>query len=83
MTSRAILVFSLVIIFFQSCKKVKPLNPVSQKIDSLFQEWKVADHPGGSIGVMKDGEIIFSKGYGLASLEYDVPNTDSTLFNID
>lgn len=31
---------------------------------------------------MKDGEIVFSKAYGLASLEYKVPNTTETIFNL-
>ena len=82
MTPRAILLIFLLSIFLQSCKKVAPTDHITYKIDSLLQEWNVEGHPGGSIGVMKDGELIFSKGYGLASLEYDVPNTDSTLFNI-
>ncbi len=53
-----------------------------QKIDSIFREWNVPNHPGGSIGIMKEGKIVFSKAYGLASLEYLVPNSTSTLFNV-
>ena len=53
-----------------------------RKIDSLFISWNQPNHPGGSIGVMKEGKVIFSKAYGLASLEYLVPNTPDTRFNI-
>jgi len=53
-----------------------------QRIDSLFISWNQPNHPGGSIGVMKEGKVIFSKAYGLASLEYLVPNTPDTRFNI-
>ncbi|MFD1079657.1 serine hydrolase domain-containing protein, partial [Longispora fulva] len=31
---------------------------------------------------MKDGKIIFEKGYGMANLTYDVPFTPSTVTNI-
>lgn len=53
-----------------------------EKIDSLFTSWNVPDHPGGSVLVSKDGKTIFSKSYGLANIEYNIPNTNNTLFNI-
>ena len=31
---------------------------------------------------MKDGKLIYSKAFGLASLEYNIPNTTETIFNI-
>lgn len=54
----------------------------SQKIDSLFNTWTKANHPGGAIGIMQKGEVIYSKAFGLASLEYEVPNTTETIFNV-
>ena len=53
-----------------------------QKIDSLFVDWNKPNHPGGTVGIMKNGKSVFSKAYGLASLEYLVPNSPSTIFNI-
>nr|WP_297789078.1 serine hydrolase domain-containing protein [uncultured Allomuricauda sp.] len=53
-----------------------------QKIDSLFTSWNVPKHPGGAVLVSKDGKTIFSKSYGLANIEYNIPNTNNTLFNI-
>lgn len=59
------------------------INPdQTKKIDALFTEWNTPNHPGGAIGVMQDGKIIYSKAFGLASLEYLVPNTTGTLFNV-
>lgn len=52
------------------------------QIDSLFIDWNKPNHPGGSIGIMQNGQIVFSKAYGLASMEYLVPNTTATIFNI-
>ncbi|MGC1206168.1 MAG: serine hydrolase domain-containing protein [Flavobacteriaceae bacterium] len=54
----------------------------SQKIDSLFNTWTEANHPGGAIGIMQKGEVLYSKAFGLASLEYQVPNTTETIFNV-
>ena len=53
-----------------------------QQIDSLFLSWNQPNHPGGSIGIMKNGEIIYSKAFGLASMEYLVPNAPNTIYNI-
>ncbi len=38
--------------------------------------------PGASVAVMKDGQIIFSKGYGYADLESDRPITPTTIFHV-
>ena len=54
----------------------------SQKIDSLFNSWTETNHPGGAVGIMQNGEVIYSKAFGLASLEYQIPNTPETSFNI-
>lgn len=54
----------------------------SQKIDSLFNTWREANHPGGAIGIMQKGEVLYSKAFGLTSLEYQVPNTTETIFNV-
>ena len=36
----------------------------------------------GSVLVAKNGKIIFSKSYGMADLEWSVPNSPTTRFNI-
>lgn len=51
-------------------------------IDSLFIEWNSPNHPGGSVGVAVKGVPLFSKAYGLASMEYLIPNNYGTSFNI-
>ncbi|SDC64640.1 CubicO group peptidase, beta-lactamase class C family [Algoriphagus faecimaris] len=59
------------------------LSPEKETLlDSIFQEWNQPGMPGGSIGVMQDGRIIYSKAFGLASLDFGVPNMPNTLFNI-
>jgi CubicO group peptidase (beta-lactamase class C family) len=53
-----------------------------QTVDSLVMSWKIPNAPGGVIGIMKKGKLLYLKAFGLASLDFDIPNTDSTLFNI-
>jgi Beta-lactamase class C and other penicillin binding proteins len=52
------------------------------QIDSLFQSWNKPNHPGGAIAIMQGDKVVYSKAYGLASMEYLVPNSTGTLFNV-
>ncbi|MEM7369656.1 MAG: serine hydrolase domain-containing protein [Bacteroidota bacterium] len=52
------------------------------KIDSLFATWNGTDVAGGTVAVVREGEIVFSKAYGMASLEYGVPNRVETIYNL-
>jgi len=71
-----VLIFSVINCFGQvSQERIK-------KTDSLFTSWNAPNHPGGSVLISKNGKTIFSKAYGLSSLEYNIPNTENTLFNI-
>lgn len=52
------------------------------KIDQFFTAWNSKETPGAAVSVVKDGKIIYKKGYGMATLEYDVPISPSTVFHI-
>lgn len=52
------------------------------KVDQLFSEWNKPDSPGAALAVVKDGEIVYKHGYGAANLEYDIPITTATIFDI-
>ena len=52
------------------------------KVDQLFTEWNRSDSPGAALAVTRDGEIIYKQGYGTANLEYDIPITTGTIFDI-
>ncbi|MGH9907107.1 MAG: serine hydrolase, partial [Pyrinomonadaceae bacterium] len=47
--------------------------------ESLTQTYK-ADEPGASVIVVKDGKVIFRKGYGMANLELGVPVEPDMVF---
>jgi CubicO group peptidase (beta-lactamase class C family) len=56
-------------------------NAIDKRIDRLFSSYNRAT-PGVAWAVVKDGKIIFKKGYGAANLEYDIPITTKTVFQI-
>lgn len=54
----------------------------SETIDQLFKEWDNPDSPGCSLGIIKNGELIYGKGYGMANLEHGIPNSNQSVFRI-
>lgn len=72
-----LLLFSITITSYSQINKEK-----IKKINSLFTSWNTPNHPGGAVLISQKGETIFSKAYGLASLEYHIQNTQNTRFNI-
>ncbi|MDX1286002.1 MAG: serine hydrolase domain-containing protein, partial [Draconibacterium sp.] len=52
------------------------------RIDSLFLKWSNNNSPGAAITIVKNGEIEYKAGYGLANLEYNIPVTPQTVFHI-
>ncbi len=55
---------------------------VTARIDSLFAPYNRTDAPGLAVAVVRDGRMIFAKGYGMADLEHRVPITPSTVFDV-
>lgn len=54
----------------------------SPAIDSLFLDWNRPDVPDCAIGIVEDGKLIYSKGYGIADLEQDIQITPTSVFYI-
>jgi CubicO group peptidase (beta-lactamase class C family) len=54
----------------------------SDKVDKIFANWDKPDSPGCALAIVKDGEIIYKRGYGMANLENSVPITPQSVFYI-
>ena len=55
---------------------------LATKIDSLIKSTVTNVTPGCVVGVVKDGNVLYKQTFGLANLDYRIPVTDSTLFNL-
>jgi CubicO group peptidase (beta-lactamase class C family) len=51
-----------------------------EKVDRIFAVYDKADSPGCALGVIRDGDFIYRKGYGTASLELGVPLSPQSVF---
>ena len=56
--------------------------PQSTEIDKVFVQWDKENSPGASLGIIKDGKLVYSRGYGMANLEYGIPNSSKSVFRI-
>ena len=53
---------------------------VSGQVDALFARFDGDDVPGCTVGVDRNGERVLTRAYGMANLEWDIPNTPETIF---
>ncbi len=60
----------------------KPENDLTSRVDEIFAEWDRSDSPGCALAVIRDGQIVYQRGYGMADLEHDVPIEPDSVFYI-
>ena len=60
-----------------------PLAPtLAAGVDSVFATFTTPGSPGCALGIVQRGGLVYSRGYGLASIELGVPITSRTVFDI-
>ncbi len=65
----------------QSRDVVTP-EPLGAQVRALFQSMDQSNSPGAAVAVLKEGEVVFSQGFGSAQLEYLIPITPETIFHV-
>ena len=86
----AILTISLLLCtagsIFTSCDSVDITGAIlkidTAAVDSLLADYDLAQGPGASVLVIYQGQVVFSKGYGLANLAMDTPISAVTNFRL-
>jgi CubicO group peptidase (beta-lactamase class C family) len=58
------------------------VSELTNKVDEVFARWNKTDSPGCALAVVQDGEIIYSRGYGMANLDYDLAIRPNSVFHI-
>jgi CubicO group peptidase (beta-lactamase class C family) len=51
-------------------------------IDAIFATWNHPDSPGCTVGAIRDGRLVFQKGYGMANLDYAIPNSPAMVYYV-
>lgn len=81
-TAHLILLILLFVFVLTSITCESKRDSVETQVDNIFARWDKPDSPGCALAVVKDGEIIYSRGYGMANLELGIPITPKTVFYI-
>jgi len=62
--------------------RLASLDSANRWVDSIFAPYGSTASPGCAVGIVRDGQLAFAKGYGMADLEHDTPITPATRFYI-
>jgi CubicO group peptidase (beta-lactamase class C family) len=54
----------------------------SEQVDKLFEKMDRTISPGCAVAAMRDGKILYQRGYGMADLDHNVPITADTVFHV-
>lgn len=57
-----------------------PAKPDDSAVDKIFPAYDKPASPGCSLGVIRDGNFVYRRGYGEGSLELAVPLTSESVF---
>ena len=57
-------------------------DSLAKRIDPIFSEWDKTNSPGCALAVLKDGKIVYERGYGMSNLEYNIAITPVSRFHV-
>jgi CubicO group peptidase (beta-lactamase class C family) len=77
---KALVVGALVLAFVILILSRRDHRTAVERVDALMAPWSKGDTPGAAILVIKDGQVLLKKGYGLANLESKQPIGPDTAF---
>jgi CubicO group peptidase (beta-lactamase class C family) len=72
----------LIIVLILTAGPVFSGSPDRSAVDAIFSDYDTTVSPGCSLAVFRDGEIDYTRGYGMANLEYGIANASDTVFRI-
>jgi CubicO group peptidase (beta-lactamase class C family) len=55
---------------------------IETTLDSIFSKYTLADSPGFSVGIVKNGKLLHTYRRGLANLSYDIAIEEGTVFRV-
>ena len=57
-------------------------DSLAVQTDQVFAQWDQPDSPGCTCAVMRDGEVVYSRAFGMANLEHDISLTPQSVFEV-
>ena len=88
MNARDVVVVTAVLTLAAGCSRQDDSQPGTEvgddnpAVDSLFASWDRPGSPGCALAVTQDGKPVYARGYGYANLDYGIPITPQTVFDV-
>jgi len=57
-------------------------DSLAKKIDRVFSEWDKTNSPGCALAVVKNGKVIYTRGFGMSNMEYAIAITPGSIFHV-
>ena len=73
---------AFVFIIFPGIVLAQKKTAITKSLDSLFEKTFNAGEPGGAVIIVKNGNIVYKKGFGVEDIQTKKPITTQTLFNV-
>ena len=58
------------------------MTSIAERVDVIFNKWDTTTSPGCMLAVIKDGQFIYKRGYGMADLERGLAISAESIFDI-
>ncbi|MBV9959161.1 MAG: beta-lactamase family protein [Acidobacteria bacterium] len=79
---RALAIAHILMLATLAVAQTKEADSRSAQVDALMSRWSQGRTPGAAVIIIKDGEVLYRKGYGLANLESGTSISPATPFDI-
>lgn len=81
---RLIATLSAAALLSTTAAEANPVVPAeaTRLIEAAFATYDRADSPGFVVGVVRNGELVFSRAWGMADLDHGVPLSSKTAFHL-
>ncbi len=57
-------------------------DQLARRVDFIFLEYDKTNTPGCALAILKDGKIIYERGYGMSNMEYNIAINPTSVFHI-
>jgi CubicO group peptidase (beta-lactamase class C family) len=80
---KRVIVFTCLFGFsFLNGQSTHPLHSINKKIDSIVSFFNNSSFPATTLGIIKNGRLIYNKGFGKEDLEKNIIPTSKSNFNL-
>ena len=77
------MIFALLAAAASALLAQETLDPaLKARVDKVFAEFDKSASPGCALGIVRDGRMLYRNGYGSANLDFRLPITPNSIFDI-